>query len=230
MVRCHIALGGNLGDVAETFRSALTLLASADLRVVAVSRLYETPPMGAGAGGTFLNAAAEVETELEPKSLLERLLATEDSLGRVRTRHWGPRAIDLDLIFYGDAVIETPRLRLPHPGCWYRRFVLDPLAEIAPDVRHPETGESVAELRQRLLPRPLPVAIDGSDADVLEREFPIVVEAARDCAVLVLTSGSAIPSAVRRVVGLPSGGERLDTARAVLTAALGEPAPVGRLD
>ncbi|MBA3313896.1 MAG: 2-amino-4-hydroxy-6-hydroxymethyldihydropteridine diphosphokinase, partial [Planctomycetaceae bacterium] len=130
------------------FAAALRRLDGSDLRVGAVSRIYSTPPMGSAAGGPFSNAAASIETSLDPIALLDRLLSVEDAMGRSRDVRWGPRSLDLDLIFYGSQIIDSPRLRVPHPGCWYRRFVLDPLDEVAPHAIHPETGQTVRELRQ----------------------------------------------------------------------------------
>jgi 2-amino-4-hydroxy-6-hydroxymethyldihydropteridine diphosphokinase len=165
MPRCHIALGGNLGPVAETFRAALARLADAGCDVRAVSRLYRTSPIGCS-GGDFLNAAASIDTALSAEGLLVRLQAIEDELGRKRGPHWGPRTIDLDLLFYGDAVIETPRLTVPHPHCWFRRFVLDPLAEYAAGFVHPVKRATIGDLREQLLRRPLPVAIAGGTGEM----------------------------------------------------------------
>lgn len=162
MPRCHISLGGNTGAVAETFDQALQRLRSVPgCRVVAVSGNFETAPVGEFAGAPFLNAAAEIETSLPALALLDVLQALEQALGRVRTVRWGPRTIDLDLLYYGDEIIASPRLMVPHPAAWYRRFVLDPLVEIAPDRIHPIKRVSMRSLRERLLARPLPVALAG---------------------------------------------------------------------
>ena len=180
MTTCLISLGGNLGDVSATIdRALLRLHQPPEISVGSRSSLFRTKPVGADAGAEFVNAAAVLETSLTAHDLLDRLLATETELNRVRTIHWGPRTLDLDLLFFGDAIIDDrPRLRVPHPACWYRRFVLDPLVEIAPQFVHPEKGVSIAELRLRLMVRPLPVCVVG-DAAELERlvasvtpEFP----------------------------------------------------------
>ena len=163
-MQSFIALGGNLGDVESAFRSALDELnADARVDVGRVSSFYRTIPMGEDAGGAYLNAAAELETTCPPLAVLDILQAIETRLGRDRQRptRWGPRTLDLDLLLYGNEVFEHPRLTLPHPGCWYRRFVLDPLAEIAPDIVHPLKRETISELRRRLLQRPLPVSVAG---------------------------------------------------------------------
>lgn len=157
MALAVIALGGNLGDVPQTFeraRTAVSLFATDNVRM---SRLYRTDPVGAQAGDVFWNAALCCETSLPPLHLLDELQAIETQNGRTRTLHWGPRTLDLDLIFYGEHVLSTERLTLPHPHAWYRRFVLDPVADLTPELRHPVLDVTVSELRRRLLPRPLPI-------------------------------------------------------------------------
>lgn len=165
--RCFVALGGNLGNVAETFETALgELVEEPDIRLGQISRNFATPAVGPNAGGGFLNAAAELFTSLSPLELLARLQHIEANHGRTRTVHWGPRKLDLDLVLYGDRVIDLPELQVPHPACWYRRFVLDPMTEIAADVVHPVKRATFAELRSRLLPRPLPVGLTGGTAEL----------------------------------------------------------------
>ncbi len=130
-----LAMGGNLGDVATTLLGAEAQLAAhPQIRLVKCSRRYRTSPVGADAGTPFLNSAVEIETDLEPLDLLDYVQAVEKGFGRVRTVHWGPRTLDIDLLFSIPAVIQsTPRLTLPHPHLWYRRFVLEPLNNIAGD-------------------------------------------------------------------------------------------------
>jgi len=170
MPRCYIALGGNVGDVETAFQTALAgLTADNPVVVTRVSSICRTRPVGPRSGGEFLNAAAEIETPLEPLQLLDVLQEFERRAGREAGKIWAPRPLDLDLIFYADRVIEHPRLTVPHPACWYRRFVLDPLAEIAADVRHPVKGSSVRELQARLLARPLRIGLAGSSASERER-------------------------------------------------------------
>jgi 2-amino-4-hydroxy-6-hydroxymethyldihydropteridine diphosphokinase len=162
MVRCFIALGGNLGDVSATFKQALAQLdAHPDVTVGHVSGIHRTAAVGERAGGEFHNAAAELETTLSALNLLNLLQQVERDFGRTRTQRWSPRPLDLDLIFYGGELISLPELTVPHPACWYRRFVLDPLAEIAADVVHPEKKVTVGELRSRLVARPLEFALAG---------------------------------------------------------------------
>ena len=152
MTRSFVGLGSNLGDPKEQVRRALELLAAEDgVEVVAVSALRETDPVGYEHQPRFLNGAAELRTSLTARELLGRLLAIERRLGRVRGEgpRFGPRTIDLDLLLYGDEVIAQAGLQIPHPRMHERRFVLEPLAELAPEVVIPGHGsvESVlAEL------------------------------------------------------------------------------------
>lgn len=131
-VGIFIALGSNLGDRAANLRAALECLAqSGEIRLRRCSSVHETEPSGGPAGqGKYLNAAAEVATELPPRGLLARLLAVETALGRVRRERDGPRTIDLDLLVYHRERIDEPGLVVPHPRMWRRSFVLEPLAEL----------------------------------------------------------------------------------------------------
>ncbi len=162
-VRCYIALGGNVGDVGESFRAALgALAATPGIDVFEASPAFRTQPVGQWAGGEFQNAAARIDTRLEPLALLDVVQELERRAGPRTGPRWGPRPLDLDLILYGDRTIDDPRLQIPHPACWYRRFVLDPLAAIAGDVRHPIKGLTITELRTRLLRRPLRLSLAGA--------------------------------------------------------------------
>jgi 2-amino-4-hydroxy-6-hydroxymethyldihydropteridine diphosphokinase len=150
----YIALGSNLGDRKENLDQAVHLLGQqAGVRVVRVSSYRETEPVGGPPGqGRFLNAAAELHTDLGPNELLRVLLEIEQRLGRVRREHHGPRTIDLDLLLYGQLILMEPELTVPHPRMHERRFVLEPLAEIAPDALHPGQGETVLTLLRKLSP------------------------------------------------------------------------------
>ncbi|WP_312796847.1 2-amino-4-hydroxy-6-hydroxymethyldihydropteridine diphosphokinase [Tianweitania sp.] len=133
--RAFIGLGGNLGDPQAAMRDALHRLdESAEVSVVAVSSLYRTPPWGKLDQPDFLNAVAELCTTLEPRALLDLCLATESQLKRVRAERWGPRVIDMDVLWFDDRSVKEPGLQVPHPRMSERAFVMVPLAEIAPDL------------------------------------------------------------------------------------------------
>lgn len=149
----YIALGSNLGDKEKNLRRALLLLTQQGVEVVRVSSFLSTEPYGVTDQPQFLNAVACVRTSLAPLALLDVLLATELAMGRVRLRHWGERNIDLDLLLYEDVVLDTPRLRLPHPDMQNRNFVLLPLAEIAPELKHPTLQKTIWELKEDLMNR-----------------------------------------------------------------------------
>lgn len=136
MTRAFVGLGSNLGDREETIRAALDALGTEErIDVVAVSTLRETEPVGVGPQPLYVNGVAELETTLPPRLLLDRLLATERSFGRVRVPgEHGPRTLDLDLLLYGDETIDEPGLTVPHPRLRERSFVLEPLAELDPQL------------------------------------------------------------------------------------------------
>lgn len=153
MAIAYIALGSNLGDKEKNLRRALLLLTQQGVEVVRVSSFLSTEPYGVTDQPQFLNAVACVRTNLAPLALLDVLLATELAMGRVRLRHWGERNIDLDLLLYEDVVLDLPRLRLPHPDMQNRDFVLLPLAEIAPELKHPTLQKTIYELKENLMSR-----------------------------------------------------------------------------
>ncbi len=141
-----VGLGSNLGDRRRILAAAIAGLAAFG-EVVAVSPLYETAPLGGPDQGPYLNAVAVLDTPLEPRRLLEGMLALEGRMGRERRERWGPRTLDLDLLVYGDRVVEEPGLTVPHPRLAGRRFVLAPLADVWPGLRLPD-GRAVADLLQ----------------------------------------------------------------------------------
>ena len=152
MTRAYVAIGSNLGDREATLRAALEALAGEPgIEVIAVSRLRETEPVGYLDQPRFLNGVAAVETELSARGLLDRLLAVEQRFGRNRedVPAQGPRTLDLDLLLYGNAEIDEPGLRVPHPRMHERRFVLEPLADLDPALEIPEKGR-VQELLAKL--------------------------------------------------------------------------------
>ena len=143
MTRAYVGLGSNLGDREATLRRALDLLGER-VAVVAVSSFRETEPWGFADQPWFLNAVAAVETDAPPRDLLDELLAVERELGRTRDGpRFGPRTVDLDLLLYGDEVVDEPELTVPHPRLHERRFALEPLAELVPALVVPRRGRVV---------------------------------------------------------------------------------------
>jgi 2-amino-4-hydroxy-6-hydroxymethyldihydropteridine diphosphokinase len=149
VTRAYVGLGANLGDRERTLREALSALGAEErVEVVAVSALRETEPVGVGEQPLYLNGAAALDTTLGARELLDRLLAVEQRFGRVRVPdEHGPRTLDLDLLLYGDEVIDEPGLTVPHPRLHERRFVLEPLAELAPGLLVPGRGDVESLLR-----------------------------------------------------------------------------------
>jgi hypothetical protein len=204
--------------------------------------------VGSAAGSDYVNSAAVLETSLAPLELLDALQQLEDSFGRDRGTRWGARPIDLDVVFLGDMVVQSERLTLPHPGLGYRRFVLDPLAELIPEWRHPIWRTTIRAERERLLERPLPVAIVGvDDRGLRERMSAVAAGFGADVALTWLAADDETWDAGRGLVawgGASPGpqeryGERLielaklpagDLAEAlsfVLRGALDEPTRLG---
>lgn len=145
----YLSLGSNLGDRAANLHLAISRLATLG-KVIAVSAFYETEPVEVTSQPWFLNCAAALDTERSPQDLLAGVLQIEQEMGRRREVKKGPRTIDIDILLFGDAVINSPELDVPHPAMHQRRFVLEPLAEIAPAARHPVLKHTVRELRDAL--------------------------------------------------------------------------------
>lgn len=142
----YLSLGSNLGDRRANLARALRLIEGPDLRLLRISPLYETEPVGVAPQGWFLNLVAEIETDLFPRQLLARCQTVEKDLGRKRKGDNSPRPIDIDILLFGTAVVDAADLAIPHPRMHQRRFVLEPLAELAPGLRHPRLGRTVEEL------------------------------------------------------------------------------------
>jgi 2-amino-4-hydroxy-6-hydroxymethyldihydropteridine diphosphokinase len=141
----YLALGSNIGDRRDNLRRAVAALAP-DVRVVAQSPIYETPAWGYEDQAPFLNMALEAETALPPESLLAYVKRLETELGRTPSFHWGPRLIDIDILFYDKLILSTPELTIPHPRLQERAFVLVPLNDLAPSLAHPVSGQTIAKL------------------------------------------------------------------------------------
>ena len=149
--RVYLSLGSNVGDRAANLRTAINRVSSLG-DVMAVSSFYETEPVEFAAQPWFLNCAIELDTEKMPKQLLAAILDIEKEMGRRRVQKKGPRTLDIDILLFGNSIIKAKGLTIPHPAMHERRFVLEPLAEIAPEVRHPVFKRTVRELRDVLPP------------------------------------------------------------------------------
>lgn len=147
----YLSLGSNMGDRTANLREAISRLDALG-HVTAVSSFYETEPVELAAQPWFLNCAVAIKTHKMPKQMIGSILSLEQEMGRKRQQKKGPRNIDIDILLFGSSIIETEGLTIPHPGLHQRRFVLEPLAEIAPEVRHPVFKRSVKEMRDHLPP------------------------------------------------------------------------------
>ena len=148
----YLSLGSNLGDREENLRTAIARLTDFG-NVAAVSSFYETEPVDVPAQQPwFLNCAVKFETEKMPRQLMSAILTLEQGMGRQRRQNKSPRTVDIDVLLFGSSIIELPSLTVPHPRMHQRRFVLEPLAEIAPDTRHPVFKRAIRELRDALPP------------------------------------------------------------------------------
>jgi 2-amino-4-hydroxy-6-hydroxymethyldihydropteridine diphosphokinase len=141
----YLSLGSNLGEREQALRTAVDRLQSNDFKVRRISSVFETAPQDVPNQPWFLNLVVEGESELLPLQLLHYVLSVERGMGRKRTVAKGPRTIDIDILLHGNAVVNTEKLQIPHPRMTERRFVLEPLAELIPDFRHPVTRRSIRE-------------------------------------------------------------------------------------
>jgi 2-amino-4-hydroxy-6-hydroxymethyldihydropteridine diphosphokinase len=148
-VDVYLSLGSNLGDRRANLKKALTFL-GASLEIVKVSSVYDTNPVGVGEQPRFLNLMCRVNTDIGPVQMLSLIKGIESSMGRDLSLKDAPRVIDIDIILYGDTIMEAPDLIIPHPRMRERAFVLVPFAEIAPEVVHPVSGERIDELSSRV--------------------------------------------------------------------------------
>ena len=152
MARVFVAVGSNLGNREKTLRQGQLKLSQVQgIRFVRASSVFETDPVGGESHDKYLNAVWEIETELSPRSLLEKLLSVEQNFGRKRTVRNAPRTLDLDILFYDQRIIEEPGLSIPHPRLQERTFVLEPLQELAPEWKHPKLKKTVQELWEAIV-------------------------------------------------------------------------------
>ena len=146
MKTVYLGLGSNVGEREQMLQAAIDRLQSPELRITRVSSVYETEPQGLHNQRWFLNLVVEAQTELFPRQLLARIVKIERELGRRRVVENGPRTIDIDILFFGNAVMQTAELTIPHPRFAGRRFVLEPMAELKPELRDPVSGRTMREL------------------------------------------------------------------------------------
>lgn len=144
----YIGIGSNLGNREDNCLKALRLMEESGIKILKRSSLYETEPWGIKDQPMFINMVIQAETEKSPVELLRILKSIEDSMGRLKDIKWGPRIIDLDILFYNNLILDTPELKIPHPYLHQRAFVLMPLSEIAPELEHPLLKKKIRELLQ----------------------------------------------------------------------------------
>ncbi len=151
MAIIHIGIGSNIGNRSDNCQKAIQALLNKGIRAIKVSSAYETEPWGMKEQPGFINMALEAETTLSPESLLAALKDIEKNMKRADTIRWGPRIIDLDILFYDNIILDTDEVKIPHPLMCKRDFVLLPLSEIAPHKVHPAEGKTIVQLKEELL-------------------------------------------------------------------------------
>ncbi len=167
MTRAFIGLGANLGDRVANIRKAIELLGDCkDVEVLRCASLYETEPVGVEAQPWFINTVVEIETKLTPGELFKRCKQIEDQVGRSHKGRWGPREIDVDLLLFGDVIVNRDELKIPHPELHKRRFVLVPLCELAASLVHPVLKKSVKELLTQLADEKAVKRYEERDRDI----------------------------------------------------------------
>jgi len=150
MVKVYIGVGSNLGDRRANCLEAIEHLKKRGIHVIRQSSMIETEPWGVEDQPQFINMVIEAETDFSPQELIRKLKECEQVMGRIRSHRWGPRLIDLDILFYDDLVLETEELKIPHPEVQNREFVLRPMCELAPEMKHPVLRKSIRELFEAL--------------------------------------------------------------------------------
>lgn len=214
MTRCLLGIGSNLGDRAAQMDAALVRLRQHErIDVLADSGWEETAPVGGPQKQlSYLNGAILVDTALEPSELLEELLQVERTLGRERDLRWGPRSVDLDLLLFGEEIVDQPGLTVPHPWMAVRRFVLDPAGIVAPDMIHPVIGWSLGRLAENLRALPLVIAIRGMTTEAI---VCAVHKAAKDCDAYIASAASTNSSVlVSESSAVSAAAESLELPRA----------------
>ncbi len=150
MTEVYLALGSNVGDSPALFEQAISLLGKDVLKDIKQTTVYVTKPVGYTDQPNFLNTVISGQTDLAPGELLTRVKQLEHEIGRIKRFHWGPREIDIDIIFYGSLILETPDLVIPHPRLYERDFVLAPLHDLNPDLVDPSSGQTISQLLANL--------------------------------------------------------------------------------
>jgi 2-amino-4-hydroxy-6-hydroxymethyldihydropteridine diphosphokinase len=172
-ITAYIGIGSNLGTPEKNCTKAIEKISSTkDIKIISKSSFYRTEPIGGVQQGWFVNSAIEIETDLSPENLLSVLLNLELAMGRTRKEKWGPRLIDLDLLFYGNLVLENKSLTLPHPEIQNRKFVLVPMSEIAENLIHPTLKKTIKTLLQESSDVTIVKKIKNPNPNHRDQSFP----------------------------------------------------------